>query len=365
MSARPLSGGWALTTSGFALALAPAAHLARPDEDGLPGLDGQGIGLVAGQLGDQHLAALQAQVDPHLPAEMDDALDHGGQRRTVLGVADLDVVRAHHRVTQVGDRADEAHHELVDGLLVELARAAGLLDRALMHDDHGVGDLHRLLLVVRDDHRRHVHLVVQAAQPLAQVLADAGVERAERLVQQQHLGLDGQCAGQRHALPLAARELRRVAVAQALQVDQVDQLGHPVLDLGLRPAPDLQAERDVLGDGHVLERRIVLEHEADAPLVRGQRGHVPAAQADGAGVGLLEPSDHPQQRGLAAAAGAEQRGQRAVGDLERDVVEGHEVPELFGHIECVDRHHASWRGLNMVMRSTVESAIRASTTDAA
>ena len=50
-------------------------------------------------------------------------------------------------------------------------------------------------------------LVVQAAQPLAQLGAHLGVERAERLVEQQHARLDGERARERHPLALAAGEL--------------------------------------------------------------------------------------------------------------------------------------------------------------
>ena len=53
---------------------------------------------------------------------------------------------------------------------------------------------------------------MQAAQPLAQLGADLRVERAERLVEQQHPRLDRQRAGERHALALAAGELVRVAL---------------------------------------------------------------------------------------------------------------------------------------------------------
>jgi electron transfer flavoprotein alpha subunit len=60
---------------------------------------------------------------------------------------------------------------------------------------------------VRDEERGDVDLVVQLAQPAPQFLAHLGVERAERLVEQQHLGLDRQRAGQRDALALAAGEL--------------------------------------------------------------------------------------------------------------------------------------------------------------
>ena len=50
-------------------------------------------------------------------------------------------------------------------------------------------------------------LVVQAAQPRPQLRADLRVERAERLVEQQHPRLDRERAGERHALALAAGEL--------------------------------------------------------------------------------------------------------------------------------------------------------------
>ena len=77
---------------------------------------------------------------------------------------------------------------------------------------------------MRDEDRRHVHLVVEPAQPGAQLLADPGVERAERLVEEQHLRLDGERAGERHPLPLAAGELRRVALGQAVELDELEQL---------------------------------------------------------------------------------------------------------------------------------------------
>ena len=67
---------------------------------------------------------------------------------------------------------------------------------------------------------------MQAPQPGAQVGADVGVERAERLVEQQHARLDRERAGERHALALAARELRRVALVEAAEADELEQLVH-------------------------------------------------------------------------------------------------------------------------------------------
>ena len=63
-----------------------------------------------------------------------------------------------------------------------------LLDLALVHHDDPVGELERLVLIVGDEQARHAELAVELVEPLAQVLADARVERAEGLVEQQHLG---------------------------------------------------------------------------------------------------------------------------------------------------------------------------------
>jgi hypothetical protein len=89
---------------------------------------------------------------------------------------------------------------------------------------------------------------------------------------------------------------------------------------------------DVVAHGHVLEGRVVLEHEADAALLRRDARDVVAVDLDRPRVGGLQAADDPQQRRLARATRAEQRGQRAVGDLERDVVQGDEVTEALRHV---------------------------------
>ena len=81
---------------------------------------------------------------------------------------------------------------------------------------------------------------------MAQLLAHSCVERAEGLVEKQHLRVDGKSAGEAHALSLAAGELSRVALAEPCQLDEIEQLGHALLHLGPRPSADLQPERHVL-----------------------------------------------------------------------------------------------------------------------
>ena len=177
----------------------------------------------------------------------------------------------------------------------------------------------------------------------AQLLAHGRVERAERLVEQQHAGLDGERAGQRHALPLAARELGGIAVGEAVELHEREQLVDALADLGLGPLADLEAEGDVAAHGEVLEGGVVLEDEADPTLLRNDAGHVLVADHHAPGVGRLEPRDDPQERRLAAAARPQQGRERAVRNLDTDVVERREVAEALRDVLGVDGHVASWR----------------------
>ena len=67
---------------------------------------------------------------------------------------------------------------------------------------------------------------VEAQELVLQPGAGDRVERAERLVHQHHRRVGGERAGEPDALALAARELRRVAVAVVAggQADEVEQL---------------------------------------------------------------------------------------------------------------------------------------------
>ncbi len=67
-----------------------------------------------------------------------------------------------------------------------------------------------------------------------------------------------------------------------------------------------------------------LEHIADAAAQRDRidRADVLALDRDAAAVGLDQPVGQPQQRGLAGAGAADDGEEFALGDIERDVVDG-------------------------------------------
>jgi hypothetical protein len=210
-----------------------------------------------------------------------------------------------------------------------------------------------------------VRLVVEAPQPAPQLLAHPRVEGAERLVQKQNLRIDGERAREAHPLALSARELRRVALGQPLELDELQQLCDAVANVGARTLPHPEAEGDVLVHGHVLERGVVLEDEADAALLGRPSGDVLVGDQHLAGIGALESGDHPQERRLAAAARTEERGQRSLRHVQRDPVEGDKVAELLLDVSDNDGHQVPSFGLNRFMASRVRIASAASTTEAA
>ena len=85
-----------------------------------------------------------------------------------------------------------------------------------------------------------------------------------------------------------------------------------------------QPEGDVLVDVEVREERVALEDGVHRALVRGQGGDVLVAEVDRAGGGVLQAGDHAQGGGLAAARGAEEREEGALGHGEVERLDGGE-----------------------------------------
>ena len=141
-------------------------------------------------------------------------------------------------------------------------------------------------------------LAVQLVEPATQILPDLGVERSEGLVQEEHLRCRREGAGERHTLPLPARELFRVAIRERLQVHELEQLAHPRFAHRLVLLPDAEPEPDVVGDRHVPEQGVVLEHEADAALLHALDRELLVAHHDAAGGRLFQPGDHPEHGAL-------------------------------------------------------------------
>jgi hypothetical protein len=103
--------------------------------------------------------------------------------------------------------------------------------------------------VVRDQHKRDVEILGDAADVTLQIVAGEGVERRKRFVEEQDFRVGRKRARQRNALLLAAGEILNVAVGIIGQFDQFEHFGNAFRDLG-PAAGEFEAERDILGDRH-------------------------------------------------------------------------------------------------------------------
>ena len=108
--------------------------------------------------------------------------------------------------------------------------------RALVHQRDAVGERDRLDLIVGDDQRRRADRAQDVAQLDAQRLAQLGIEIGQRLVEQQQLGRDRECARQRDALLLPAAQRHRAPIVESFEPDKAQQLGAAASLLGARHA---------------------------------------------------------------------------------------------------------------------------------
>ncbi len=158
---------------------------------------------------------------------------------------------------------------------------------------------------------------------VADRVAQAPVEVGERLVHEEHARTRRDRARQRHPLLLAAGEDMRVIGGVALEPDP----GERALrgDLGVARREPAQAEGDVLDDAEMREKRVILEHQADAAGLRRQEqlraGDLAPVEEDAPLRRALDAGRDPEQRRLAAAGMAEQADELARRDRQRDVVE--------------------------------------------
>ena len=209
--------------------------------------------------------------------------------------------------------ADEVGDEAVGRILVDVAGLADLLDAPVVEHRQPVAQRQRLVLVVGDDDERDADLALNRLELDLHLLAQLEVERAERLVEQQHARPPDQGTGQRHALTLAARQLRgpaRRLVGRAAPCRARRRCG-----AGARPWARRRTFRPystfcatVMCGNSAYSWNTVLTSRRRA----GNAGHVDAAEFDDARGGLLEARDHAQHRGLARTRRAQDREQFTV-----------------------------------------------------
>ena len=204
--------------------------------------------------------------------------------------------------------------------LVQFLVGAAVGDPALIQDHDPVGQVQRRP-AVRDDQRGAApHDLPQRGVDLG---LQARVDGRGRVVEQQQPGIGDQRPGQRHPLPLAAGESKALLADHG--VVALGQPGDELVRLGrLGRGDDLLVGRvrpavgDV-GPDRVGEQEAVLHDQADrgAQRVAGHVGDVVPADADRAGLRVVEAGQQQGQGGLARAGRADHGDRLARLDAER------------------------------------------------
>jgi hypothetical protein len=166
------------------------------------------------------------------------------------------------------------------------------------------------------------------------------VEVAQGLLEEEDAGVADDGASQRHSLTLSARQLARLTVQKALDLEQARHLRHARLALGPRHPAHPQVIADVVTRREVRKDRVVLEDHGDVPMLGRHLRHPLGVKVDVSPRRHLEPRDHPERGGLAAAAGADQRHELALANLEREVLYRHGFPEETAEdlADALERH---------------------------
>jgi hypothetical protein len=171
---------------------------------------------------------------------------------------------------------------------------------------------------VGDEQHRLPGLVPDAQQLGLHQIAGLGVERGERLVHQQHLGIGRQRARQPDALFHAARQLMRIMPLETLEPDHFDEFLAHRLALGGGDAAQLEPERDIVLDRAPRQQAELLEHHG---AVLAGAGDLLAVDRHLAGIGRDQAEQHVEEGALAAARRADDGDELAFLDLDVEAVE--------------------------------------------
>ena len=207
-------------------------------------------------------------------------------------------------------------------------RVGGGEEFAVANDGETVGEEFGECAFVGDHDDGHAELRLKFAEKREDGFAGGGVEIAGGLVGEENFGAIDERAGDGDALLLASGKFRG-AVAEAMrQANAFDGFANARWAFATIDFGEAKRELDIFFERHAWEKVERLENHADGvaavagEIERGQRGNVLTVSEDGAGSGPVEAGDEIQERGFAGAGGAEEGEEFAVGDREREFVDG-------------------------------------------
>ena len=117
--------------------------------------------------------------------------------------------------------------------MIHLLWGSKLFDLAFIHNRYSAGDLERLFLIVGDEYSCQAKTLMQPSQPLPQLLAQLGIQSAERFIEEQYVRFDRECSRKGDTLPLSAGELRGITIGGPFELYEFEQFPDPPSNLRL------------------------------------------------------------------------------------------------------------------------------------
>ncbi len=262
---------------------------------------------------------------------------HCNRRLFVGHIARLNQQQAFQCTILAHKRADK----LVGRFREQLVGAGALNDFPLAEHCDAIAKLQRFVDIVAHQHHRFLQLALHLQELILDNLAVNRVDRAERLIHQQHRRIRRQRANNADTLLLPAGHLFRVAVEEAFRIQRHHrhQLGRAFLAARFIPAQHPGHHGDVLFNRHIREQANLLNDVADIAAQRDgiEIGCVFAVNKNLAAGGRDQPVNHLQRGGLAAARRAEQHAHFAFRHVQVDVIDGVKrlavlLHKLFGEV---------------------------------
>ena len=163
---------------------------------------------------------------------------------------------------------DEPCDKAVFGLVINICRAADLLNDAVIHNGNGVTHGEGFLLVVSNKDKRYAKLFLHTLKLYLHFLAEFEIECAEGLIQQKHLRFVHKRTRNGNALLLSAGKLVNITFFISRKVNKFKHFRDAAFDFILRQLAYFQAESNVFKYVKMRKQRIFLEYGVDSAFIR-------------------------------------------------------------------------------------------------
>ncbi len=214
---------------------------------------------------------------------------------------------------------------------VDFTRRSDLFERAIAQQSDAIGEGHCFFLVVRDEKEGDANFSLQSLQFTLHLFAQIGVERRERLIEQEKLRAVHQCAGERDALLLTTAQPGGAHGSEFGHLDHVQGSFDAAGDFLFRNTLDAQTVGHVVARVEMWKQSVVLKDSVYAAFVGRQLVQSLAGHPDFPGRRLFEAGDEAQKRSFSGAAFAEQSEKFSGSDVQRNVIENVANAKAFGN----------------------------------